>query len=1395
MSARLPRLLTGLLLGVTVFTAPLRAETHTLFRVNGSADWTATLSVSGPGVTFIAQREVYQEDANDVPRPLAIYTAKKSVRVVFNAHWSGGPLVPGSITINGRPGMTYTRDITLERSLHGPYGYEIGSFLVTLRATAIVPPASDGGEESYVPFETQFLFETRFYKPLMVDLTNTVGSFSRRISTSRLTPSLYRDPNTGYDKVIANLENLGDVGVQLVPGEGASTDRPGWERTDEYGGFSLRLFASPELFNDPEMPGWARVTYQLRAVKDGVEIETEDFDYVPHAVVKNAHRAWHLGSGGGIGDEGEQLLPPMTLKPGDRVQVGSRLQSGYLDVEFYNGQVVSLHADAAEGFRAVVGDSSFTRGKPLVWLDLRGVAQDLQDNPRRCLRMLVYKQLGNAVDTAIGTPDPVGWVTETPGGKVEKWLADWAEQSYGPIPSPPSKLSGLHEARFATAAAESPADARVIAAARTSFEFYTDGTVWVENHGDPVALVSEAGPSRVLPPAAAAFIQVDANDTEQLSPLATGSVAWAAPTPGAWIFQPEPASAVTTRTPTLLITNEVPGAFLWETATVRLDGRDLTPTLEPITSGTDLTVVQYSGAVSASTPLTPGPHSLSIEVLTARGERASAISSFVVDASPPPAPAAQATAFAGGIWLAWEPVPGAVGYRIWRAESIAEPRTLLNPAAPRTQPGFLDEAPQPDNVYWIECLDAAGNAASTPHFVSLAWDASSLDGPVPPIETSALRVTDEPAGLRLGFDSSVFATQRWQIARAISPAGPFVDLTPDEDTVVDGFIDLTVPLATEIYYRLRARTLDGSTHSEAVFGPFTRSDAPLTPLGLAALPAGNTLVFTWDPAIDPRLANFRLHRDEGNGFALLASVSTDTTQLTLPAPISPVRYALAGVSATGSESSLGVPLGAVALHQLTNEASVFSFTADELRVREGDGVATITVNRTGNLSEPGIVSYATVYLGNAPEIAQPHEDYTPVAGTLLFGPGVTTRQFTVPILADALNEWAESVDLRLTTNVGANEVSAELGTTRLFIEESDVLLFGDYLQEMTVNEIDAAVFITIDRIWPSARSVTAALMLATDAGTAVPGVDYTAFTSLPVTFSPHQARASVRIPLLNDSVKDGERTLHFILVESTGGASIGGSDYPFILRIRDDETHPGQLRLANALARVVHATGNTLEIPLVRVGGTDGALDAFVMVEGGRLAYGAIRAESPSLNLAEGATDATVRLTLDRSQLGPNDAPVAVVQVLNNVYPNESHQVLVIFPADPAASDFATWASSFGFTGANQSTLEDYDGDRVSNLVELATLTDPADPTSSPGFLFESSDATSLSLYTIVMPHARLAVVGEFFTSLDTPDPIFAAGWWDWDEQLGAYRVEFWRWFPEGTPRRFGRIRFMWLHE
>ena len=88
---------------------------------------------------------------------------------------------------------------------------------------------------------------------------------------------------------------------------------------------------------------------------------------------------------------------------------------------------------------------------------------------------------------------------------------------------------------------------------------------------------------------------------------------------------------------------------------------------------------------------------------------------------------------------------------------------------------------------------------------------------------------------------------------------------------------------------------------------------------------------------------------------------------------------------------------------------VMEFTQATYTVGEGDGVATITVKRTGSL-----IGTVTVNFNTSSFTAVAAEDYGNTAGTLTFGPGETTKTFDVPIIDDSVVEPTESLFVQLS---------------------------------------------------------------------------------------------------------------------------------------------------------------------------------------------------------------------------------------------------------------------------------------------------------------------------------------------------------------------------------------------
>ncbi|MBD1842758.1 DUF4347 domain-containing protein [Cyanobacteria bacterium FACHB-63] len=133
----------------------------------------------------------------------------------------------------------------------------------------------------------------------------------------------------------------------------------------------------------------------------------------------------------------------------------------------------------------------------------------------------------------------------------------------------------------------------------------------------------------------------------------------------------------------------------------------------------------------------------------------------------------------------------------------------------------------------------------------------------------------------------------------------------------------------------------------------------------------------------------------------------------------------------GMTEAAGATLGINRTAQITiidNDAPTsYSLSAAEFNVNEGAGTATITVQRNGDTSTTGSISYAT-----ADSTATAGSDYTATFGTLAFAPGETSKTFTIAIRDDRESERNETINLTLS-----NPFSGSLGRQTAILSISD----------------------------------------------------------------------------------------------------------------------------------------------------------------------------------------------------------------------------------------------------------------------------------------------------------------------------------------------------------------------
>ncbi len=98
--------------------------------------------------------------------------------------------------------------------------------------------------------------------------------------------------------------------------------------------------------------------------------------------------------------------------------------------------------------------------------------------------------------------------------------------------------------------------------------------------------------------------------------------------------------------------------------------------------------------------------------------------------------------------------------------------------------------------------------------------------------------------------------------------------------------------------------------------------------------------------------------------------------------------------------------------------SLVQFSTDEYAIGEGGGHIDITITRSGDVSGPATVNYAT-FDQSQPDHASQKSDFEIALGTVRFAPGETSRTFRILLVNDTFDENDETINLVLSNPTGA----------------------------------------------------------------------------------------------------------------------------------------------------------------------------------------------------------------------------------------------------------------------------------------------------------------------------------------------------------------------------------------
>jgi hypothetical protein len=240
-----------------------------------------------------------------------------------------------------------------------------------------------------------------------------------------------------------------------------------------------------------------------------------------------------------------------------------------------------------------------------------------------------------------------------------------------------------------------------------------------------------------------------------------------------------------------------------------------------------------------------------------------------------------------------------------------------------------------------------------------------------------------------------------------------------------------------------------------------------------------------------------------------------------------------------STGSVGFNNGSINFPDVVRDIAVapgniglFQFDAGSYNVDEDAGTVTVTVTRTNGSSGSATVNFST-----SPGTASAGLDYTAVSGTLTFGPGETSKSFTVPVIDDALAEFSEQFNVILSSPTGGAALASPSSALVFIVDDDTAAPTSPTLSvnDVTVAEGDTGAIAVFTVTLSEARNFSVTAQYITSNGTASAGSDYEAVSGT-VTFAPGQTSRTITVPVVGDDAPEPNETFFVNLSNATGGA-------------------------------------------------------------------------------------------------------------------------------------------------------------------------------------------------------------------------------------------------------------------
>ena len=277
-------------------------------------------------------------------------------------------------------------------------------------------------------------------------------------------------------------------------------------------------------------------------------------------------------------------------------------------------------------------------------------------------------------------------------------------------------------------------------------------------------------------------------------------------------------------------------------------------------------------------------------------------------------------------------------------------------------------------------------------------------------------------------------------------------------------------------------------------------------------------------------------------------------------------------------------------------SGAFDFNLTSYTVHENGIQALIGVRRTGGTSGTNAdgSGSVTVHFATADSNALAGVNYTAVSTNVVFPPGEVLKLIPVMVMDDSNITANLIVSLNLSNPSASTALGNQQPATLTIINDDSAVKFGLASYSVAKNILTGVANIDVARIGGSSGFASVNFLTTTN-GTAIDGIDFVS-TNLTVYFNPGDTDVVVQVPIINNTIPEGNQTVVFALTNATGALQYPPTNA--VLTIVDTVQAPGKLYLASS-NYVTSSGSGTAYLTVLRTNGSSGAVSvSFATVAG-----------------------------------------------------------------------------------------------------------------------------------------------------------------------------------------------------